>query len=417
MYSKASKGGRLLGYFELLRINSAIRMVWLGKLCSMLGDWISYVAVMGLVMDITGSGVVVAAVMISRALPFTLFGMVSGVLLDRIDRRTVLIYSDIIRALLAFGFLAVHSGNELWLVYLLGGAMQSLTAFFNPGLNAVIPSICHEKQIVTANALMQATSGAAMIVGSALGGVIISLTGRDWGFVMNGFSFIISAVCIWSVKISSENSRVDKESPFDQFREGIKFIKTNSIVFAIILRRMGERLGAGFNVMLPVYAVQIWNTGEKGIGILYSITGIGFILGSWVVKKHISNQGIHNARRVIGWGNVGEALFWIAFAFSPNLWVGAAMLAFMVACDIATHVAEVSMLQKIVPNRLLGRVFAARETLLTLAWTVALSVTGVILENWGPQRTATGIGSIILLTGICWFLSVKTQIVNANHST
>jgi MFS family permease len=406
-----------MGYIELLSTNSAFRMVWLGKVYSLLGEWIGYVAVMGLVIDLTGSGLVVAAVMISRALPITIFGMLSGVLLDRIDRKKVLIYSDTIRGFLAFGYLTVNSDSDIWLVYLLGGTMQSLTAFFNPGLNAVIPSICKEEERVTANALFQATSGAAMIVGSALGGVIISLTEREWGFIINGITFLLSAYCMLRVKIPSEKSGEVKESTFGLFREGIGFIKSNSIVFAIILRRMGERLGAGFNVLLPVYAAQIWNAGEQGIGILYSITGIGLVLGSLVAKKHLSHQGIINARRMIGWGNVGEAIFWIAFAFSPNLWLGAAMLVFMVACDIATHVAEVSILQKIVPNRLLGRVFAARETLLTLAWTVALSVTGVILENWGPQQTAVGIGSIILLTGICWFLSIKTEKINVYNTS
>ena len=405
-----------MGYMELLRTNAEFRLVWFGKVFGLLGEWIGYVAVMGLVMDLTGSGLVVAVVMISRALPFTLFGMISGVLLDRIDRKKVLIVSDIFRGMLAFGFLAVNSGSEIWLVYLLGGAMQSLAAFFNPGLNAVIPSICREEERVTANALLQATFGAAMIVGSALVGVILALTGREWGFLVNGITFFLSAFCILKVKIPTEIHPEDQESPIEQFREGIGFITSNFPVFAIILRRMGERLGAGFNALLPVYAVQIWNAGEKGIGILYSITGMGLVFGSWVAKKHLSQKGITRAPRVIGWGNVGEAFFWVAFAFSPNLWVGAAMLALMVACDIATQVAEVSWLQNIVPNRLLGRVFAVRETLLTLAWTVALSVTGVILETWGPQQTAVGIGSIILLTGICWFICIKTKKINVNQS-
>lgn len=392
------------GYLVTLRQNPGFARLWIGQIISLLGDWFSYVAVLGLVLHLSNSGLAVALTMLARAVPYTAFGMISGVVLDRWDRKRVLIVADVLRGLLAVTYLLIREPGQVWLVYLVGALMQSCSAFFNPGLHAVVPSICRDEDRMNANALIQITHGFTMIIGSAVGGFLVPLVGRDWAFILNGATFFLSTLTILFVAIPLTLREHDTAGPWAQLQEGVSFIRSNATVFGIILRRMGERLGAGFNILLSVYAVQVWQEGEKGIGWLYAILGFGLIIGSWIAKWVGEKASPNRMRWAIGWGNVSQAVFWLAFALSPNLWVGGLMIIMMVASDILTNVLEVTLLQRMVPNHLLGRVFAARETLLTLAWAIALTVTGAVLEKTSPQLTAVGIAGVIFLTACCWLV-------------
>lgn len=187
-----------IGYLQILHRNKNYRKLWVGSVVSQIGDWFSYVAVLGMVWQLTESGMVLALTMISRAIPYALTGMAAGVLLDRRDRKKVLITCDVIRAVLAVGYIFIQSPSLIWMVYLLGGAMQAITAFFSPGVNAYIPSIVSKKELSTANALQQSTNGATMVLGSAIGGALVALIGRDLAFLLNGFSYLFSAVCVFT---------------------------------------------------------------------------------------------------------------------------------------------------------------------------------------------------------------------------
>jgi MFS family permease len=406
------------GYRSLLRGNRSLRLLWLGQAVSLLGDWISYVSVLGLVMKLNGSGWALAITMLARALPYTLVGLASGAVIDRWDRRKLLIAADVARGLIALGYLAVRSPDTVWLVYILGALMQSFSALFNPGLQAAIPSVARPEERIAANSLLQGTNGAAMVLGSALGGLVGARLGYDWAFLLNAASFFASAACLLAVPCSAEASPRPSSTPWDELRDGFHFIRYNPSVLAVILRRMGERLGAGFNLLLSLYAVQVWHQGDSGIGSLYAVIGLGLMAGSWAAGRLGRRADHRRLVWIIGWGGAAEALFWIAFALSPNLAAGSAMIAGMVAGDITAAITEVTLLQQLVPDRFRGRVFAARETLQTVAWAVSLPLTGTAAERFGPRPAALGIGLILMIIGIGWMLfASRSRVRSLYHAT
>jgi MFS family permease len=138
-----------------------------------LGDWFNNIAVLTLAMHLTGSGLVVSAVLLSRTVPAVLFGPAAGVLADRFKRRTLLLAADYIRAVLALGFLLVGARQQMGLAYLFGALLTAVSIFFTTAKNASIPELCAPEELMTANALTGSTTAIMQMLGGALGGFAV----------------------------------------------------------------------------------------------------------------------------------------------------------------------------------------------------------------------------------------------------
>jgi MFS family permease len=142
---------------ELLRENPNYRKVWMGQIVSEIGDHFNNIAVFSLALAVTHSGLVVSGVMLSRAAPAVVAGPLAGVLLDRLDRRKIMIASDLIRAAVATGFILTVQYPQPWLLYLLSGLLMFASPFFTSGRAAILPSIASREELHTANSLTQTT--------------------------------------------------------------------------------------------------------------------------------------------------------------------------------------------------------------------------------------------------------------------
>ncbi|HWT04007.1 MAG TPA: MFS transporter, partial [Pyrinomonadaceae bacterium] len=144
-------------YRRLLAENADFRRLWTGQAVSEIGDWLNNIAVLALTIQLAGpgrEGQAVALYAVSRHLPLFLFGPFAGVVVDRLDRRRVMIASDCARAVLALGFLAAAHFGTLSLIYLVGAALFAVSAFFNVARRASIPNLARgADQLITANAL------------------------------------------------------------------------------------------------------------------------------------------------------------------------------------------------------------------------------------------------------------------------
>src|SRR5260370_37471868 len=157
-------------FFSLLRRTHNYRTTWIGQVVSEIGDHFNNVAVFGLVLAQTHSGMVVTGVMLARAIPAILAGPLAGVLPDRSDRQRMMIASDLVRAVVALGFiLTVHRTNT-WLVYLLSGLLMLASPFFTSGRAAILPSIATKEELHTPNSLTQPTQWTPLSLGAFLVG-------------------------------------------------------------------------------------------------------------------------------------------------------------------------------------------------------------------------------------------------------
>src|SRR5438128_12244093 len=142
-----------IGYMELLRGNRGFRLLWLGQVVSQMGDWFDTIAVYTIALQLTGSSRSVALIMVARFLPTVVLGPGAGVIADRFSRRSIMIASDIMRAIVVLGFLVVRRPDQMWLVYLLTVLQLAFSTFFEPAKTAVIPSILSDRALVPANTI------------------------------------------------------------------------------------------------------------------------------------------------------------------------------------------------------------------------------------------------------------------------
>jgi len=161
------------GFLSLLRSNRNYRFAWTGQVVSEAGDNFNNIAVFSLALANTGSGFVVAAILLSRAISMLPAGPIAGVLLDRMDRRRIMILSDLVRAAVALAFIFAIPRGRTWLLYLLSGLLMFASPFFTSGRAAILPSIATRDELHTANSLTQLTQWTALAIGSFLGGVAV----------------------------------------------------------------------------------------------------------------------------------------------------------------------------------------------------------------------------------------------------
>src|SRR2546423_9437783 len=138
-YTDASH--HLTVYLQLLRTNRNFRLLFVGQAISQLGDWFNAVAVYALLLDLTGSATAVAWMLITQSLPVAVVGPLAGVVVDRVNRRRLMIASDLVRGVLIVGLLLVRRGDQVWIAYVVMALTMSASAFFEPARTATIPNI------------------------------------------------------------------------------------------------------------------------------------------------------------------------------------------------------------------------------------------------------------------------------------
>ena len=192
----------MLSFRQLLAQNRNYRYMWAGQVVSEIGDHFNNIAVFSLALAITKSGLVVSGIMLSRAIPAVLAGPIAGVLLDRLNRKQVMIASDLIRGVVALGFILCLHRRETWLIYLFSALLMFASPFFTSGRSAILPTIASKEELHTANSLTQTTQWTTITIGTFAAGASVMKFGYEWAFVLNALSFLFSAACISRLRVN-----------------------------------------------------------------------------------------------------------------------------------------------------------------------------------------------------------------------
>src|SRR5579864_514670 len=174
LHRRISDGaGLMLSFRELLQSNRNYRYTWSGQVVSEIGDHFNNIAVFSLALAITKSGLVVSGIMLSRAIPAVLAGPIAGVLLDRLNRKHVMIAGDLIRAVVAACFILTVHSKHTWPLYVLSGLLMFASPFFTSGRSSILPTIASKEELHTANSLTQTTAWTTLTIGTFLAGASV----------------------------------------------------------------------------------------------------------------------------------------------------------------------------------------------------------------------------------------------------
>jgi MFS family permease len=401
-----------LGYRDLLKQNRDFRALWTGQIISELGDWFNNIAVLALAMHLTGSGLVVTAVLLARTAPIIIFGPLAGIITDRFGRRTVLLGADYSRAVLALGFLMVSTQGRMWMAYLFTASLTAISIFFTTAKNSALPEISSSSQLMPANALTSSTTAITQTLGGVLGGFATHYLGYHIAFVMNALSFIGSAALIYQIRFRNQvfSPRTQTTSGdisfVRDFREGMAFIRSHPIVLGLLLIGVGWATGGGAaQILFSIFAIDVYHGGDRAIGILYSAAGLGIVIGATLANWYFRNKSFALTKWVIGISMVLTGIFYSIFSFTRHMWTGFAWITLSRVVMGINHIIGTTLLMNIVPSQFRGRTFSTRETVVIFTMVVSMLLAGVGQHYTGPRTIALIAGLLTLLTGVVWLVA------------
>ena len=466
-------------YRQLLTGNADFRRLWAGQVVSEVGDWLNNIAVLALTIQLAAEGQVglaIALYALARHLPLFLFGPIAGVVVDRADRRRVMIWADVARAVLALGFLLADALESLTVIYAVGASLFAVAAFFNAAKRAALPNVVSGTgELLTANSLTASTTAATIAVGSALGGVVATFAGRDVVFVLNALTFLASALLIRRIRartkgrwagesplvvasgemLANEGVGADVQGGGDvgetgakagagrryasifgfpslafgvmrrvagDFREGLGYVRGERTLFAIFVVAAGWGLGNGAaRALYSIFGAQLGEDVARGlverptdfgISVLFVAMGVGGVLGAPLARRFNQATGEGLGSRM-GRSMTLDGLGLTLFSFVPNLW-GAALV--LVAREVNFAIwwtAQQTVMMKRTRDELAGRVFASYETLTTLTMVGSMLLSGAAADRAGIRPVAACGGLVITLSGLLWFVMRRRRAAEA----
>ncbi|MGA9160540.1 MAG: MFS transporter [Actinomycetota bacterium] len=375
---------------------TAVRRLALARVISVTGSAAAYTALMFEIYAQTGSAVWLAAALLVTEGVTGLVGPLASVLGDRIDRRTVMIVSDLAAAACFAGMALVAEAPGPLIVIAFLSALAE--APFWPASSAAIPNLVPPEQVSWANSLVAIGRNIGIMVGPALGGILLAAVGAPWVFAINAASFVVSAALVVSVRARFVGDRSD-ESEHQGVLAGFRFL-----VREPVLRRMSVAwivlvLGIGMAMVGDVPLVDLFDAGSAGFGLMIGLWGAGSILGS-LAGRWLSAE---TEMRWLVLGTAFVACIAVAIALSPWFALVLALNVAWGAGEGVTSVAEQNLLQRRTPDSVRSRVLGAVEGLfhggLAISYVAAAFVLPVVGARgmYAIAGVAAGLSVLVLL--------------------
>ena len=210
------------GYFSFFRKNAKFRRFWFASVISWIGEWFNTIALFFLILEYSGSEFLLGVLFSVRMALFAISQPIVGVLADRINRKKLMIFSNVVQIGLALTFLLVDGEEDMWWLISVSGLMMLLHGVYATAERAAVPNIVDDEDLITANAIGSASWSTALCMGAMLGGVVVSQWGTDAAFIIDSFTFLISAIILIPLTI---DQKIDDSMKGPLFGTAVKNIK------------------------------------------------------------------------------------------------------------------------------------------------------------------------------------------------
>ena len=395
----------------MLKTNADMRRVFMAQVISYLGDWFSFVAIIGLIDDLTGSKFLVSLVVVAFSLPSFLASPLAGSMTDRFDRRRILIFVSIIQVVAAFGLLLVGK-DTVWLAFLAQSTISALAAVVSPATEASIPNIARNKEeLALASSLLGSTWGVMLAVGAAVGGVFASVFGRDAAFIANAVSFAIAAILFSRIKTPMQQER-DVQSqrqrirPIADMREAITHSRQDPVLMALIFSKTTFAIGAGVVSQLAVLASDVFQGGDASRGLLIGVRGVGTGLGPLIAMRYTRGQ-LSKVLTICGFASLAFSGFYFIGAWMPTLWLTAIFVMLAHLGGGAQWTLSSYGLQLRSPDHIRGRILAGDFALVTLMLSLTSALAGLVSEFFGVRQAISGFALAAAIASVIYIRATR----------
>jgi predicted MFS family arabinose efflux permease len=401
----AAPSAGLRASLSLLRRNRDFRALFFASVISLGGDWFLWVAINGLIFEVTGKALYVGLSILAQEFAFFLASPIGGVLADRVDRRKLMIVCDLARAAICLSFLLVGP-DTLWLAYVLLPLLASFAAAFDPAFSAATPNVVDADDLPAANALNGSLWGTMLAVGAGLGGIVSAAFGADTAFLVDAASFLVSAALLSSIRRRFSESRAEAtEHPgaIEATRETWRFARRDHRVLSLLAVKFGFGAAAGLLALIPVMAIDVFESGNVGFGVLMAARGVGALIGPFLGHR-IAGPGHRRLFPAIGLSLAVFGLGYMALGAAPSLAIAAVTICVAHLGGGSQWMLSTYGLQVLVPDDIRGRIFGFDYMLITLSLSVSAVVASAVADRIGAPLTVTMLGGVALAWAGAWFV-------------
>jgi MFS family permease len=420
------------GYREILR-NRPFLALWLAQVLSQIADNLLYFTLIVVVYKQTGSNAAVSALVLAFTLPALTFGLLAGVLVDRTDKRQVLLFSNLGRAAIALLF--VFLANSLPSVLVLGLLTSIFRQFFMPAEAATLPRLLRARELLAANSLFTVTYNASFIVGFAGAGPLLKLAGTDAVFLVAAAFFLAGAALCWLLPTIVADTHADLPGSgvarsrlvVQELLDGWSFLRSDGETTRVMLQLAFAWSLSGITAAIaPGYASTVLGLTEEDAYLLVVPAGVGVVAGSLLVGRF---GGALNRTLLIAGGLIGTGVAVVLLAtyrrfvedfllrvpaaraveFHPGGLPGflVAVMLFAALLGVANAMTVIpanTTLQEGTPDELRGRVFSVLNALGNIGSTFPVMVVGIVADLIGVGPLMLLIGGLVLAIGLASLL-------------
>ena len=399
-------------------------LLWFGQLASAIGELALFIALPFYIYEQTGSTLATGAVLLASTLPRLLFAPMAGVLVDRWDGEQVMIAADLLRAVVLLVLLLVPYG-WVWLIYPVDFLLSSISQFFRPAKNAILPRLVDKERLVEANSLNALGVNLAIVLGPSLGGALLAYTGLVTVVLLDAASFLISAALIALITHTSDGAAKAAATTHDpvtaaaarvvwyDWLEALTWLRDQHMIMgAFLIAGMGALAQGIINVLLIAFVKDVLHAGPLEFGWLATAQGAGSIVGSALIAVV---GPLVLPQRMVAFGHAAVGiilLLLVTFPFLP-LALGLSVLQGIpvMALSIGLNV----LFQTRTSARYLGRVFGTYEMTQALPQILGMALASI----WGHRagvipmlEIAAGLYCLAGLAGMAILRSGKSGISN-----
>jgi CRP-like cAMP-binding protein/Na+/melibiose symporter-like transporter len=353
--------------FAIFRKRDFTRL-WFAQLISTIGSSLTDLAAAILVFRETQSALAVGLILMASAVPSLIFGLLAGVFVDRFDRKKIMIWSDILRAVLVASIPLAYANGIVWL-YVVVFLNAAVAQFFDPAHESVVPEIADEEELAAADAFLSISSFGSTAIGFAAAGLLATSNSLDLAFYVDAASFVLGAVLVSFVtvrRIEADESTTVRAIVVN-LKAGLVALRESPILRTTFLTSLPVFFSFGlWNVLLLPFALRALNATEFEYGLQEGLTSVGFVIGSLIMAR-IADR-LREGAWIVG-GVLGMGLVGVVYALSPSLFAGlghAGLITVAIALvtlsgllNAPASIARRLLMQRNTPRELRGRIFAA----------------------------------------------------------
>lgn len=395
--------------FTILRQRN-FALLWWGQLISAIGDWTLLIALPIYVYDQTGSALGTGTMFIVQTLPRVLFGSLAGVFVDQWNRKWTMVISDLARAVLILLLLIGSSPEGLWVIYLVAFVQSTISQFFGPAKEAIIPHLVAEPQLVAANSLNALSQALIFLIGPSIGGVVMELLGLSSVVLLDSASFLVSGVMISLISASSyppehhfktadpTTVTATWTTTWQEWLEGLRLVKRELWLISLFAVMGVAAFAQGIvNALDVIFVREVLGVGALEYGWLVAIQGIGGLIGGFVVGRV---GKLLQPSRLIMLGELMVGLIFLTMYSFPSLLLALILSALLAIPATGYQVGRQTLLQSKVADRYRGRIFGTRDTTSALLMLGGLGLASVLGDVLGAMPILKVAGGLFFFAGV-----------------